>query len=320
MTSHKNKSTLSRGKALTLFIVFVAISALAVSSTTLFQTSGSAGFKLLKDTATGIRSTSTTSQDYELYRSFKDSGDELFLVSSKKTVYYNLDAEGIDGNISWNVRTGQKLQSVLWSKTEQATELNVNHSLGVLVTGLGGCCGAMTGFRLWDIAAGNLLMSFNSFVGTEKVIQPFSLEVPNSTLKARYVGVLSGDSTRDRDFVAPVAGKQAIALIKYASDSLKQKFQLDIETADGYSPSILYVTIEKDPAIPNSEQIEINNEVQAVLWNINGSTNPSDISGVILKITMDAGFGEKIVRIPVRQDELKEDLAEVPPGVQLRLL
>ncbi|MNT65142.1 hypothetical protein D3C72_2031000 [compost metagenome] len=78
--------------------------------------------------------------------------------------------------------------------------------------------------------------------------------------------------------------------------------------------------MEKDPAIPNSGQIEINNDVQIVLWNINGSTNPSDISGVILKITMDAGFGEKTVRIPVRQDELKEDLAEVPPGVQLRLL
>jgi hypothetical protein len=315
------KNKITTPKALSFFIILVAISAIAAGTTTLYQSNATVGFKLIKDLGSGIRSVIKSSQDYELYRKFTDEGgDELFLVSSNTKIQYPLDAEGIAGTTSWTVRHGDRLDTVLWSKTEQSSQLNVNHNLGVLVTGLDGCCGSMTGYRLYDIPSGTLLMSFNNFNEIEKVIQPFSIEVPNSKLKTRFMGVISNDSTRDRDFVEPVAGKQAVALIKYASDALKQKFQIDIETAEGYAPSILYVTMERDPAVPKNQEIEINNGIQAVLWNINNSENAADISGVMLKIVMDAGFGEKTVKIPVRQDELKLEFAEFPPGVELRLL
>jgi hypothetical protein len=313
----KKQNPFRKSSVITLFIVLAAITAMA-ATTTLYSTSGTSAFKLTKDSSNGIRTVATTTQNYDLYQRYVGNGDELYLISSKKTVKYLLDADHYDGTLAWNVRKGAKLQTALWSKSEQATELNVNHNQGVLITGLAACCGVRTGYRLWEIATGKLLMSFNDFSGKEIVRQPFSLEVPNSNLKTRYIGVVANDTSRDSDFGEPVPGKKPVALVKYASDSLKQKFQLDIETADGYAPSVLYVSIEKDPLIPNSDQIEINEALQVVLWNINGSNDPSAISGVILKIVMDAGFGEKIVRIPVRQDELKQELAEVPPGVQLR--
>ncbi|WII71099.1 hypothetical protein QJS83_11565 [Bdellovibrio sp. 22V] len=303
-------------KVLSLFIILSVIAAMAGGAELLYEASGTASFKLFKD-ANGIRSTLTTSQNYDLYRDYTEvDGEQLYLVSSHKSVQTYLDAEGLTGTISWTVRKGAQLQNVLWGKTETATELNVHGNKPVLVTGLGGCCAAMTGYRLYDIENGRLLMSFNDFSFREKVTQPFSLEVPNSSLKTRWVGVLSGDSTRDRDFETPQTGKTATLLVKYASNVLKQKLQIDMEVEKGWAPSVLEVKMEKDPSIANSDKIEIHDE-QVTLWNIDGSTNPAEISGVILKITLNGGKGDKIVKIPVKGDQLDVDHAVVPAGVDL---
>lgn len=310
----KTKKIVRTSKALTLFIVLAAIAALASTSQLLYESSGVSSFKLTQN-QDGSRIATKTSQDYEVYRKYtQQGGEELFLVGSAKTVQQFLDAEGIAGSISWSVRKGPRLEQVLWGKSEQATELNVHGSQPVIVSGLGGCCAELTGYRLFDIESGRLLMSFNDFAWRQKVVQPFSLEVPNSPLRVRYIGLLSQDSTRDRDFVDPEAGKSAAVLIKYANESLKQKIQVDVEVADGFTASVLEVKLEKDPSVPGSDKIEIQDD-QVRLWNIDGATSPTAITGVLLKIVVDGGKGQKTLKIPVKNDQFDLASAQVPDGV-----
>lgn len=305
-------------KAITFLIVLSAIAALAASAELLYQSSGTSRFKLLKQD--GLLYYTKTLQDYDVHRYYSEiGGEELMLVSSSKTAQVNLNAEGISGKVSWTVRKGPHLETVLWGRTENATELNVHGFQHVLVSGLGGCCAEMTGYRLFDITNGHLLMSFNDFSFREHVVQPYSLEVPNSPLRIRYIGVLSQDSTRDRDFKTPQPGKHAVLLIKYATESLKQKLQVDMEVADGYAASVLDMKLEKDPTVPNSDKIEIQDN-QIRLWNIDGVTSPSQITGVILKIVLNAGKGDKMIKIPVKNDQFDLSTAEIPSGVVINLL
>lgn len=316
----KTKLLIKTSKALTFFIVFAAIAALAAAGRQLlYESSGTTSFKLFQE-QDGSRTIEETLQSYMPYFKYSEvGGEEMLLVSVNKTIKEYIDAEGLEGTTSWTVRKGPKLETLLWSKTEDATILNVNGGKPVLVSGLGGCCAELSGYRLFDLETGKLLMSFNDFSYHEKVDQPFSLEVPNSSLGFRYIGAISQDSTRDRDFQAPEAGKEATLLIKYASDSLKQELQVDMETAQGYAASVLEFALEKDPSAPDSDKIEINDN-QVTLWNIDKATDPHQISGVLLKIVLNGGNGDKVVKIPVKNDQLDLSSAEIPAGVSIRAL
>ncbi len=314
----KNTSLNRSAKFLFVLTFFVGASVFALATQLLYQSSGVSRFKLQRSTPDGSRTIVHTSQDYDWYRQFsEEGGDQLFLLSSSKTTTHYLDAEGITGTTSWTVRSGPRLERLLWSRTEPVTELNLNGHYPVVVSGQGGCCGELTGYRLFNLETGRLLMSFNDFAYHERVTQPFSLEIPNSDLSVRYIGGLSQDSTRDRDFVSPTAGMQATLLLKYADTSLRQKIQIDMNVATGYAPSVIELKIEKDPAIAGSDRVEIrDNQIQ--LWNIDGVTNPTQIQGVLLKIVLNAGFGDKTIKIPVRSDRLHLGAAAIPAGVAIR--
>lgn len=316
----KKNKLLKPSKIITVLIVLSAIAALAATaSELLYKSTALSSFKLFKN-ENGLQYYTTTTHDYDVFRRFREQGEDLYLISSSKTVTYYLNAEGITGKVSWNVRKGSRFETAVWKRTENATELNVHGIQPVLVSGLGGCCGQLTGYRLFNLETGRILMSFNDFSFQEKVVQPFSLEIPNSPLKHRYIGALSQDSTRDRDFAPPQAGKSAVLLIKYATGDLqKQKIQVDMEVAEGFGASVLEMTLEKDPTVPNSDKIQISGN-QTVLWNIDKSTNPNDISGVVLKIVLEGGKGEKTLRIPVKNDQFNLSSAQVPSGVAIRLL
>lgn len=314
----KTKNIRGISKGITFFIVLSCLAALAAGQL-LYESSGTSSFKL-KQNDDGSRLIQETSQEYQTYRSYSEiDGDQLYLVGSSKTTEQYLNAEGISGNISWSVRKGERLERLLWSKSEAATKLNVHSTYPVLVSGLAGCCAEIAGYRLFSIENGRLLMSFNDFKYREKVTQPFSLEVPNSPLAIRYIGLISQDSTRDRDFVAPAAGKGAVLLIKYANEMLRQKVQVDMEIADGYAASVLDVKLEKDPTAPNSDKIEFRDD-QVTLWNIDGTTAPAGISGVLLTVVIDAGLGQKTIKIPVKNDRLDLASAQIPTGVSIQPL
>ncbi|NUN04943.1 MAG: hypothetical protein HUU57_04190 [Bdellovibrio sp.] len=301
-------------KFLTFFIVMTVLAAMAATGHLLYESSGTSKFQLFKDPQ-GTHSVVQTSQDYQTHVKYSEvSGAEFYLVGSQKTLRYHLDADGVTGSISWSVRKGEDFSKKLWSRTESATTLNVNNNLPVIVSGLSGCCAEQTGYRLFDIESGQLLLSFNDFLMREKVVQPYVLSVPNSSLAARYIGVISQDSTRDLDFVDATVGKQAVLLIKYAADSLKQKIQLDMDVAAGFAPSILEVSLHKDPSVVDSAKIEIV-DGHATLWNVDGTTAANAITGVYLKLVVDAGNGAKIVKIPVKNDQFDLTGAELPQGV-----
>lgn len=301
-------------KILTFFIVMTAVAALAATAHLLYESSGTSRFQLFKD-AQGRHPVVQTSQDYRTHVKYTEAGGtEFYLVGSQKTLRYYLDADGVTGTLSWSVRKGEDFSKKLWARTEKATVLNVNNNLPVVVSGLSGCCAEMTGYRLFDLETGTLIMSFNDFLMRETVVQPYVLSVPNSSLGPRYIGVISKDSTRDLDFVDATSGKESVLLIKYATDTLKQKIQLDMEVAAGFSPSVLEVALEKDPTVVDSAKIEIN-DGQATLWNIDGATSANAITGVYLKLVVDAGNGAKTVKIPVKNDQFDLTAAELPQGV-----
>ncbi|KYG63864.1 hypothetical protein AZI86_13680 [Bdellovibrio bacteriovorus] len=307
-------------KAISLFIVLSALAALAATtSNILYQKKGVSEFIFQDDPGGNGRTIEKLINDFDVRRHYiASTGDEeLYLISSKKKITDFFDAEGVDGHITWEVRRGERFETKLWGKTEQATELNVHWAYPMMVTGLQGCCAELTGYRMYDLRDGKFLMSFNDFSydGTT-ITQPYSLSIPNSNLSPRFIGVTSQDSKRDRDFAPPPAGKEAAALIMYANENLKQKVQVDMTVAPGYGISVMEVKLEADPAAPNSDKIELRDR-EATLWNIDGSNNPAEVQGVQLKIVLNAGEGDKTLIIPVKNDQLDLSKASLPIGVSI---
>ncbi|MFM6929183.1 MAG: hypothetical protein ACKOX6_12005 [Bdellovibrio sp.] len=304
--------------------VFVGVVALSLSAFALdqilYHTTGTSSFDFKKD-ADGFRQVVRNIQDYHLLTTFNpDSSQTLYLVDSKLMRRFSIDADGVFGSLSWKVRTGDKLQSVLWNKSENATLIDFDENYHLVVTGLEQCCGAMTGYRIYDVTNGNLIISFNSFSEDPIVTHPFVLDIPNSSMSPRFLGLVSGDSTRDQDFKEPAPEMVNTVLVKYGSKTqFFQRLQVDMKVAEGFAPSILSATLEKNPTVPNSDKIEFNGTI-ANMWNIDGSTNPDDIQGVQLKLILNGGEGDKTVIIPIIKDRLSVDMATVPEGVSLKSL
>ncbi|WP_413581482.1 hypothetical protein [Bdellovibrio sp. HCB288] len=305
------------------WVVFVALAVTSVSFAAVqifFQTAGTSAFGYVTD-LNNLRQVRKAIQNYEmLVRYNQDSTQSLFLVDSRLKTNYSLDQDGIFGELKMEVVTGENLKTPAWKKTEEATLINYDHEFGLVTTGLSQCCGAATGYRIYDVATGYLIISFNSFSENPQVQHPFVLDVPNSTLPQRYIGVIGTDSTRDQDFVSPDAGKMKAALVKMGIVSkFYQRLQIDMAVAEGFGVSVLSVEMEKNPNLAGSDKIEISRDI-ATLWNIDGGSEPSGVEGVQIKIILNGGQGDKTVIIPVLKDRLSVDQATVPEGVSLRSL
>lgn len=314
----KNIKVSRLSKAITLFIVFSAVAAMA-ATTVLYQHKGVSEFTLLHDDNYGniiqrnIDEHKVGWQYNEVTRS-----EDLYLVSVNKKLTEYIDSNGtVSGTLTWNVRRGSRFEIPVWNKSEQATDLNIHGVHPVLTTEQSGCCAEMTGYRLYNYKTGRLLMSFNDFDFEPHATQPFSLEVPNTQLAIRYIGLISQDSTRDRDFLPASPGMVPAVLIKYANEKLKQKIQVDMAVSPGFAVSVMDVKIEPDPAVPRHGEIEINGK-QATLWNIEGNSDPSSISGVQLKVVLNGGDGDKILLIPITLDQLNILAAKLPVGLVLK--
>ncbi|WP_413561505.1 hypothetical protein [Bdellovibrio sp. HCB209] len=300
-------------------IVSMAAAAFAVEQI-FYQTAGTSSFGYVTD-LNNLRQVQKSIQDYEMIVRYNpDMTQSLFLVDSRLKRKYSLDVDGITGLLKLEILTGNNLQTSVWKKTEDATYLNYDHEFGLVTTGLEQCCGASTGYRIYDVASGYLIISFNSFSENSSVQHPFVLDVPNSTLRQRYIGVINADSTRDTDFGAPASGKVKTALVKMGIvGKFYQRLQIDMEVDNGFAPSVLAVTLEKNPAAAESDKIEISRDI-ATLWNIDGSTDANSVEGVQIKILLNGGLGDKTVIIPVVKDRLNLEQATVPSGVSLRSL
>lgn len=306
-------------RILTFFIVLSVMAAVAAGSVSYFETSGSSSFRYFQNSS-GLPEIKTVHQKYDLYRNFENNQDRLYLVHSESRIGYLLNAEGVSGHISWSVRSGERLEVTLWHREEASTSLEINHDFGFIVSGLAGCCGERPGYRVFDIQTGQFIMSFNNFQDTEVVRNPFVLSVPSSELSPRLIGLLSYDSTRDSDLKAPSAGMVNVGTLKYASKTdFFQRLQIDMRASAGFAPSILNVQMVPDSRVPNSHKIEFRQNT-AFLWNIDGQNKAHTIEGVVLKIVLNGGEGDKVILIPVKRDRLNLKNATIPNGVSLRAL
>jgi hypothetical protein len=306
---------------LSIILATVAAVATVVSKKVLYHSVGSSEFSLSEDSS-NIRKVSASLPNYQVYRSFSGDTQTLYLLESKTVRSYFLDAEGVQGSQTWTVKSGNQFEKTLWSKSDTGSILTLNSELGLVLSGQEGCCAEITGYRMYDIRNGNLIMSFNDFVGDQVVYSPYVLEVPNSTLSARFIGLITGDSTRDQDFVPATGGMMNTALVKYSSvEGPGQKFQIDMLVADGFAPTVMDVKLVADPSVPDSSKIAFTDGGRvAQMWNIDGETDATKISGVVLVLTVNGGQANKMVRIPVLNDKLSLESAEIPAGVSLRQL
>lgn len=315
----KNTRLKNTRRLLTLFIVMSALAAVAAGSVTYYKSSGLSTFHYFANSS-GALEIKTVQQKYDLYRSFENHEEGLYLVQSKSSIAYQLDAEGVSGQLSWSVRTGTKLETPVWDRSEKATSLEINHDFGFVVSGLAGCCGEMPGYRVFDVKTGHFIMAFNSFSDSEIVRNPFVLSVPNSKLSPRLIGLLGADSNRDTHFAAAPTGMVNVGTLRYGSKTrLYQTIQIDMVTSAGFAPSILEVQMLPDVRVPESNRIEFR-QGTAFLWNIDGQSDSRLIKGVVLKIVLNGGQGDKVIIIPVSRDRLNLQKAVIPSGVSLRVL
>ncbi|MDG0816553.1 hypothetical protein [Bdellovibrio svalbardensis] len=303
----------------TLLVGALLLSLTAVAAETIYyQTSGLSNFKYYTN-SDGQKIAEKTIQNYDVVHSYGDPG-QLYLVDSQLNRQEYINVDGVSGSLKWKVRSGADFGNVLYEKSEVATDYGFSDLGPLMLTALDGCCASVSGYRLYDVPTGKLIISFNDFTDSEVVRHPFTLDIPNSKLGYRFIGVISGDSTRDLDFVPPESGYTNTLLLKYASRAaFLQRIQVDMQVADGYAPSILEAKLEADPTVVNSDKIEFRDGI-ASMWNIDGAASPSAIEGVQLRIVVNGGEDDKVIIIPVVNDRLNLEKAQIPSGVKIHTL
>jgi hypothetical protein len=257
------------------------------------------------------------------YSAMTDEGPQLFLLESKTTKSYATFAEGINGSVTWKVRTGDQLKSVLWTMTETATEISYVDDIRSVVTRLGGCCSAMDTLRAYDLVTGKLLISYNDLNSVSPGAapyarnRPFMIEVPNSKLAPRMIGVITSDSTRDTDFEAPTPGYTAVALIKYNSlDGGYQKLQVETQMAENYGASVSAQLVLQGEALNRGEL----RDGKVTLWHRDGAKDKNLIDGVALELEVNNGTADLIGVVPVLKDGFSLPAATLPNGLIVRRL
>lgn len=300
-------------------ICLTAVTAFAAAEI-IYQTSGLSEFKFFKN-SDDQRWVSSTQSNYDLYTDYEEGENAHYLLESQVTRSYSLDAEGVVGTSSWKVRGGDRLQSVLWSRSENVSKVELVRDWAFVASSLEGCCAEMDGVRAFDIKTGRLILSFNDMTPGDNQTLPFITAVPNSDLSPRFIGLITLDSTRDQDFQAPYTGMANALLVKYAAQdgSVYQKLQVDTVVGAGWGVSVLDAHWEKDPSITGSDKIEITDGI-AHYWNLDGITDPQKIEGLLLVLTVNAGNGDKIIKIPVRKDRFSLSAAQIPSQVHIRAL
>lgn len=307
-----------------LFACAILFSTLAgaAATTIYFKASGTSSFLYYRNPQ-GALIAQKTIQNYDVIEDYKAQAQQpvLYLLETQATNAQYLNADGAQGTLKWDVRGGDKLQNILWSKTEQANDYGLSDlDEPYMLTGLDGCCDSRTGYRFYDVTSGKLILSFNDFTESQVVQHPFTLDIPNSKLGYRFIGIITGESTRDLDFAKPDDGYTNIALVKYASKAkFYQRIQVDMTVKNGWGASILDLKLEADPGVANSDKIEFRNGI-ASMWNIDGATDPGQIQGVQLRMVVNGGDDDKTIIIPVQNDQLNLDKAQVPAGVKIHAL
>ncbi len=298
-------------------ILAIAISAMAANQI-FYKTQATSELTLFKNEQ-GLFSVQTKSPKFQVATRYTESGTRPFaVIESTISNSFSYFAEGIQGQVSIKVHGGDLLKNTLWSKTEDATDSHYEEEIDSVVTTLAGCCGAIDSHRAYDLESGKLLISYqstNESSWTNRL--PLILDIPNSKLAKRLIGVITMDSTRDTDFVSPLAGMKAAALIKYRSKgSGFQKVQIDTLVAPNFGVS----TVVKLVTFGQQEKMPEIRDGKATLWNADGATKASDVGGVALEITIDAGLGEKTMILPIIEDKLDVSSTMAPQGLAIRKL
>lgn len=305
-------------KKTALFFAIPALTAVTTFAATQFfyKIQGTAELSIFKNEH-GQSSIKTRTPKYQVAYKFDETVGQVPVAVIDQVVNqsYSLFAEGIDGDVSIHVWGGAQLKSLVWEKQEKATASSFEESLSGVVTTLAGCCDGHDTHRVYDLDSGKLLISYSE---PGSGILPFVIEVPNSQLAPRMIGVITLNATRDTDFIAPKQGLTAAALVKYASrDGGYQKIQVDVASRPNYG-----VNTESELVVfgVNGDTKPEIRDGKATLWNADGARNPSQITGVAIKLTVNAGDMDMVVWIPVVNDRLDISKAVIPANVALQTI
>jgi hypothetical protein len=172
-------------------------------------------------------------------------------------------------------------------------------------TTLYGCCGALDADTYYSLVNGRKMLTANG--------QLAMLEVPNGRGLIRFAGVETPwSATQDAMFIEQ---RDLLGVITYAShDGTIERVALRIGGDDFESMADSLMALPELVWVPQSGE-EASREL--TLWSLDGETNPSNLSGVSLRVTYTP---EAWVEIPVVADRLDLASATLAPNLRLEPL
>lgn len=299
-------------------LVLVGLGITLWAAPLLFQKKGESSIQQSVD-ENNLLATTIHRQDYSVLDTYTTGGTlQTQLLDIQKDITTYEGAEGIKGHLDLALyRTQQtKFDTLAWKISEEATEWTYNYEPQFMITHLEGCCGAMSGSRVFNFKTGQQVLSFTPYtyeLGSENL--PLILEIPNTPLY-RIIGVLSADSTRDfppQFLVRDANGFQTVALVSYANDTkLQDQFIVKIKVPENFSATLSAANWIKGTAA----NAEIRGS-KASLWDVSGRAEPNLVGGVNLELTVNGENSELKIKIPVAFDGFDYKNAEVPKDVQI---
>jgi hypothetical protein len=173
------------------------------------------------------------------------------------------------------------------------------------VTTLYGCCGALDANTYYSLVNGRKMLATNGALAL--------LEIPNSRGLIRLAGVETPwSATQDPIFLDQ---RDLLGVITYAShDGTIERVALRIGGDDFESMADSLMALPELVWVPHSGE-EAAREL--TLWSLDGERDPSNLTGVSLRVTYTQ---EAWVEIPVVADRLDLASAKLAPNLTLDLL
>lgn len=234
----------------TLSIAAVAVAAGALVT---YSDQGTASLKVTKDPASGMETVETVETRY-----FDLGYPTDFLAKAVIKSRRISGAESMDDEIALEVRGNDKARfdKVIWTAKEAGSEV-VFPGTGFVGIRQFGCCGAPDVTRLFNTQTGKKVEALASPL--------FEIEVPNSMLPNRFMGVAL-------DSKAPVefAGKSYIGTVSYFSnDRIISRARVYANLPSGWGAEITELKLED--TLPSSNmQIVSDDGRKATLWKTDG--------------------------------------------------
>lgn len=281
----------------------LVVAAVAAAATTMvtFSDQGSASLKVTKDSRNDMETIEITETRY-----FDLGYPTDYLAKAVIQTRRLSGADSMDDKITLEVRGNDKARfdKVIWTAQEDGSEV-VFPGTGFVGIRQFGCCGAPTITRLFNAKTGKKVEALAS--------QLFEIEVPNSMLPNRFMGV-----ALDSKAPAELAGKSYIGTVTYFSaEKIISRARVYANLPAGWGTEITELKLV-DTAPRAHVQVVSDNGERATLWGTDGVRDPSQaFKGIALAGTLYYDNQVETIRFVVNGDQIDALASNASSGIAL---